>query len=106
MSAEAMSWAWRQVGLGAVKKLVLVALADGAGFYGFCRPSLEALAAKTSLDPNEVERHLESFIQEGILEETPYSRSGYPFRMTYCELPFHEMSKEERNLRRQARKAA
>lgn len=106
MSAEAMSWAWRQRDLPPRTKFVLVALADGAGFYGFCRPSLEALSAKTNLDEPEVEDALELFIRIGILEETPYSRSGYPFRITCCDLPFHEMSKEEKEARRQMRKAA
>lgn len=82
MSVKATSWAWAQVGLGPMPKLVLVALADFANPEGKCWPGQAQLVLMTDSSVRTVRRNLDALIELGLVERV--KRSTTKGRLTDC----------------------
>lgn len=67
MSHQATAWAYKQRGLTAGRKFVLVALADFADEQWSCFPGQERLAQMTGQDVRSVRRHIEELERLGLL---------------------------------------
>lgn len=70
MSVEALTWAFSQELKPAVRKLVLIALADYANYELCAYPSIKALTIKTSLNRKTVCSALSQLVQMGYLLDT------------------------------------
>lgn len=77
MSSKALNWAFSQDISPAGKKLVLIAMADGADEYGVFWSGYGTLAGKTSLDRATVIRNVNSLVETGYIEKVNrYKNNG------------------------------
>lgn len=82
-----MTWAWQQATVSSGERLVLLALADHAGEDGECWPHSARLAAKCSLTPKVVQRHLSALHERGLITKVERRKrpngtlSGWLYRL-------------------------
>lgn len=76
MSVEALSWAFQQEITPAAKKLVLIALANRADEDGYCFPGYNRLASQCSMARRTVIYHINSLLNDGIIEKQSRSRDN------------------------------
>ena len=77
MSIKLMSCIWENFPRGGGEKLVLLALADWADDFGYrIYPSIAAVAKKTNLSERQVQRILNKFVDDGILEIVANENGG------------------------------
>lgn len=74
MSNEALTWAFEQTIKPSGRHFVLVALANYADSQGWCYPSQETLAKRTSQDERTVRDHLKALEEEGLIAREPRRR--------------------------------
>lgn len=68
MSAKATFWAWKQIGLGSSKKLVLLCLADcHNASTERCDPSVSYISEHTDLNRKTVMKAIESLAESGCI---------------------------------------
>jgi hypothetical protein len=75
MSIKAMNWAWGKV-LPPVPKIILLKLADIANDSGVCWPSVRLLASSCGVSRRTVQRHLNEFVEQGLLIITERTREN------------------------------
>lgn len=80
MSHEATAWAWEQArahaDLGALDRLVLLALADHADQTGRCNPSIARIRESTGISDRGVRRSLAALRDAGLVEWTRTATSS------------------------------
>lgn len=78
MSHAATTWAWRQTTTSSGQRLVLIALADHAAAnddgHVECWPSSARLAEMTGMQPDTVQKHIESLAKAGLIEKVERRR--------------------------------
>ncbi|MBU2708950.1 helix-turn-helix domain-containing protein [Zooshikella marina] len=67
MSIQAMTWAFSLQQLDPHKKIVLLSLADNANDEGYCWPSMDTIAKKSSMSKSTARRHIKSLETLGLL---------------------------------------
>lgn len=68
MSIKLMAAVWERIDLTSTQKLVLLALADWANDEGLCWPSIDRLAAKTSMAGRSVQRIIRDLESTGFIK--------------------------------------
>lgn len=76
MSNEAITWAFKQAGLTATEKFVLVALADYADDEHTCFPAHQKTADRVSASKSTVQRAIKSLEAKGRLRVIPGKRAN------------------------------
>lgn len=78
-----MCLAWKAEGLEPTAKLVLLALADGAGQDGerACIVSTANIARKTGLSKQGVQDYLAEFVRMGLLQPVTEESSGNTYNL-------------------------
>lgn len=85
MSLDASRWAWRQMGLRPLHKLVLLSLADRADAEDCCFPSHEMLIKDTGMDAKTIWQALKGLTEIGLIADTG-RRSGCNQRTVVWQL--------------------
>lgn len=74
MSVEAITWAYRQTGMGPTAKLLLITVADGANKEGVCFRGQAGLAEFCELSKRAVGNNLKKLEERGLIARTPRFR--------------------------------
>lgn len=91
MSVKAMAWAYEQRVGHAVRKSVLIALADAADDTGLCWPSIKRIAWMAEVNERTVQRHVRDLEAMGLLavDRSRVRDNGASSSNAY-QLPIHE----------------
>ncbi|WP_163833349.1 helix-turn-helix domain-containing protein [Spartinivicinus ruber] len=76
MSIQAMSWVFTLSKLEPYKKIVLLSLADNANDQGYCWPSMDTIAHKSSMSKQTVRRHLKSLEELNLITKQQRTRAN------------------------------
>ncbi|WP_163834714.1 helix-turn-helix domain-containing protein [Spartinivicinus ruber] len=76
MSIQAMSWVFTLSKLDPYKKIVLLSLADNANDQGYCWPSMDTIANKSSMSKQTVRRHLKSLEELNLITKQQRTRAN------------------------------
>ena len=80
MSAEALTWAFRQNSLKPAERFVLVVLADRANQEGVCWPGYKDIAFRTGYTERRVQQLVGALVRTGLVEKS--ERTGQRGRQT------------------------
>lgn len=86
MSIQAMSWVFTLSKLDPYKKIVLMSLADNANDEGYCWPSMDTIAYKSSMSKTTVRRHIKSLEELNLLTKHQRTRSNGSTGTNYFHL--------------------
>lgn len=99
MSILAMTWAWGLSVLDPSQKIVLLSLADQANDEGYCWPSQQVIAERTSMGERTVRRHINSLSELGLLTvEVRSSTSGRRSNVYWLNVGFSPEFRQSANL--------
>lgn len=97
MSVDATRWAWLSPVKTSTQRLVLLSLADRAGEYHTCFPSVARITKDTKLNRKTIMKVIGELIELGLIEDTGHKRGSTKQIIVYRLLGVKTREDEEIN---------
>ena len=89
MSVDATRWAWLAPVKSSTQRLVLLSLADRAGEYHTCFPSVARITKDTKLNRKTIMKVIGELIELGLVEDTGHKKGTTKQIIVYRLLGIH-----------------